>query len=259
MNINFKKIDELLKNQPKIAVAFSGGVDSTVLLHYIISIKGAENVIALTAHTVLLTTEEIAQTAEIAKEFGVEHILLPVDVLKIEQLRNNHKDRCYHCKKFIFNTIIDNINKEYYIVEGTNFDDLDAYRPGYSALQELEIISPFAICKITKKEIREYAEINNLSVAQKPSTPCFATRFEYNSHISEKEIIRAQKGEELLKKYGQSRLRIHGKIARIEIDQQYFSQIIHDFELIKSLRDLGYLYVTLDLEGFLSGSMDKNI
>ena len=146
------------------------------------------------------------------------------------------------------------------IMDGTNEDDLHVYRPGIRALRELSIISPLAETEMTKEEIRRMAEEYGLSVATKPSTPCLATRFPYGTQLTYEKMRQVENGEEILKSFGfyNVRLRVHDDIARIETDKEDFEQLLkHKEEIVKELKKIGYDYITLDLEGFRSGSMDK--
>ena len=176
-------------------------------------------------------------------------------------IQNNPPDRCYICKKNIFSKLIQKSEelKTTVVLDGTNKDDLTLYRPGIRALKELGILSPLANAGLTKKDVREIAEYYNISTAGRPSTPCFATRFPYNTVITKRDIERAEEGENYLKSLGlyNVRLRVHGNIARIEVDENYFNTIIlNKAEIISKLKEIGYNYVTLDLECFRSGSMD---
>lgn len=146
------------------------------------------------------------------------------------------------------------------IMDGTNEDDLHVYRPGLRALKELGIISPLAEEKVTKAEVRELAEEYGLSVASKPAMPCLATRFPYGTDLTYEKLEKVEKGEAFIRKLGlyNLRLRVHGGIARVEVDEQEIAKILqHREEIVRYLRQLGYSYITLDLEGFRSGSMDE--
>lgn len=256
------KIDELktyLKNlnEQGLCLAFSGGIDSTLLLYMCKDL----NILALTFDSNFQTKEEIELTKELCKKYGVKQVVIEQNVFENPIILENPKDRCYHCKKFLFENAIKiaNENGIKNIIDGTNFDDLGVYRPGRKALKELGVISPFAKFEITKKEIRDYAKECGIEIFSKPSSPCLATRFPYGTKLTQEKLDIVEKGEQFLKNVGFDccRLRIHGDIARIEVLPEYFEKLLLQKEkLIKELKQLGIKYITLDLEGFRSGSMD---
>ena len=237
-----------------ISLAFSGGIDSLLLLY----LCKNKNVKAYTFKSVFQTDEEIDFTKDICKEFSVEQEIIQYYPLEDELIKNNPKDRCYYCKKLMFSLLAKRAGKTV-IIDGTNADDLNCYRPGLKALKELGIISPFAECGITKEEIREYTKRCGIKYFSKPSTPCFATRFPYNTLITENDIEKVKSAEKILQQNGfaSCRVRLHNDIARIEINPNKFNEIIKKKDLlIKQLKKIGITYITLDLEGFRSGSMD---
>lgn len=260
------KLTEFIHNCTKndIAIAFSGGVDSSLLLK--IACESAKinktKVYAVTIHTMLNIVKEKNFTVEISKEMGAIPKIIEIDELNEAGITDNPKNRCYLCKKYMFSKIIDfaksvNVN---IILDGTNFDDLNTYRPGIKALAELGIFSPLAKLYITKEDVRKMAYEYNISASDKPSTPCLATRFEYGTKLSYDEIRKIEKAEEYITSLGfyNVRLRVHGKIARIEVDSTNLINLIQKKEdVISYLKTLGFKYVTVDLEGFVSGSMDR--
>lgn len=263
-----KAINEKIKNlvNDGLCVAFSGGVDSSLILK-IACIEGEK--LKKEVHAVTFVTKlhpqadlEIAKT--IAKEVGARHHVIKIDELDNDKILHNPIDRCYHCKKFLFETLI-KFTKTLgvkNIVDGTNFDDLSQYRPGIKALDELHIISPLVDCKVTKKEVREMAKSLNLSVSERPSTPCMATRLPYNTKIDFDILKKIETGENILKNMGfaVNRLRAHDNIARIEVKKEDFNLIIKKSdEITNALKKLGFEYITFDLEGFRSGSMDTHL
>lgn len=246
----------------RVVVAFSGGVDSSLLLALAKEAAGAKaRVCAVTMQTRLHPAAEIAAAARAAAELGVEHTVLTVDELAEAGIEENPVDRCYRCKRHLFRKIREWAG-EAQILEGTNADDLGVYRPGIRALKELGIVSPLALAGITKAEVRGLAEQYGLSAAKRASTPCMATRFPYGTKLSYEALGRAAQGEAYLKNLGvyNVRLRVHGDTARIEVDPDDFSAVLSERAgIVRYLKELGYTYVTLDLEGFRSGSMDEKI
>lgn len=246
-----------------ICIAFSGGVDSSLILKVACETakKHNKNVYAVTFDTKLHSMSDIAISKAVAKDMGAIHKIIQVNEFENEEFVNNPVDRCYQCKKFLFTKLLEfaKNNNLKYVVDGTNADDLNEYRPGLKALKELGVISPLAKCGITKKEVREMAKELNISVATRPSTPCLATRLPYNTKITPKLLEKIEKSEEFIKKLGFDviRVRVHDNIARIEIDKEEFSSFLQKRDLIINyLKELGFVYITLDLEGFRSGSMD---
>lgn len=279
MNCYEEKKAELKKQIRKYAekdcmVAFSGGVDSSLLLKLMCesaednqeslpqSGSRASKVYAVTMQTRLHPVQEITHAKKVAEEIGAEHIIIKVDELLDAGIENNPPDRCYLCKKHLFQKMKQKASELSVetILEGTNEDDLHTYRPGLKAIQELGVISPLADARFTKEEVRALAAEYGLSVSTRPAVPCLATRFPYGTRLSYEELQRVEQGEEYLKKSGfyNVRLRVHGSVARIEVDLEQFPLVMeHRVEIISYIKDLGYGYVALDMEGFRSGSMDS--
>lgn len=248
-----------------IALAFSGGVDSTLLLAVLAKLHQAQQfpLTILTMHTVLQSAQEIAEAKELAAKFGLRHEVFSFTPFSVDEVCNNRIDRCYHCKKAIFSKFTDYAAKHHlkYLIDGTNADDLDVYRPGRKALKELGVISPLAELGISKKQIRQISAELGLPTASKPSVPCMATRFAYNTHLDDQAIQRATDGETLIRRMFPQikdiRLRIHGSLVRLEVSKEQISSVCDKAQdIVDGFKKLGFDYITLDLEGFRSGSFD---
>ena len=249
-----------------MAVAFSGGVDSSLLLKMAVIYAKEQGrlVYGITAHTELHPASDAKNAEKVAKETGAEYILLKTEELKQADISQNPVDRCYRCKKYLFGKIKEKAERSgaEIILEGTNAEDLLAYRPGIRAIEELDIKSPLKEAGFTKAEVRKLAFQYGISVAERPSAPCLATRFPYGETLTNLKLENVEKGEAFLKALGMYnvRLRVHGNIARIEVDEEDMAVLLlHKKEAAAYLKELGYSYITMDLEGFRSGSMDIGI
>lgn len=249
-----------------ICLAFSGGVDSSLLLKTAADAvkKTGKKVYAVTFDSRLHPTCDLEIAARVAGELGGIHKVVSVNELDQEEIRFNPVNRCYLCKKKLFLSL-KNFAEEMkipVIMDGTNEDDLHVYRPGIKALRELGIISLLARLHITKAQVKELAAWYGISVASRPSAPCMATRLPYNTEIDYEILERIGKGEEYIKSLipGNVRLRLHRDIVRIEVDQDSMVELLKiGGEVISYLKSLGFSYITMDMEGFRSGSMDVGI
>lgn len=270
MNFKDKKnaleayVDGLLRED--VAIAFSGGVDSTLLLSLCreASLRHGTTVHAFTVHSDMHPLGDIGHARKIAADAGVHFAELSVDELAEAGIANNPPDRCYLCKHALFSKIKDKAAAMgiTHVIEGTNEDDLHVYRPGLRALKELGIVSPLAMFHLTKAEVRAMAAERGLSVARRPSSPCMATRFPYGTALTYDLMRRVDEAESWLRGQGFAnvRVRVHGDIARVETDAADLGRILEMREaVIAELKGKGFSYVTLDLEGFRSGSMDIHI
>ncbi len=252
--------------QKDVVLAFSGGVDSSLLLHMMCE---AAKSYKTTVYAVMIQSElspvkdvEIART--VAGQVGACFDVLTIDELSQPGIYDNRTDRCYICKKYLFSNLIEFAARKSIqtILEGTNADDLHVYRPGIRAVRELGIKSPLADACLTKSEVRVLARKYGISVADRPSSPCLATRFPYGTHLTRAGLKAVEDGEAYIRELGFSnvRLRVYNSLVRIEVDQTQMALLLeHSAQIVGQLKSLGYDYVTLDLEGFRSGSMDIHI
>lgn len=250
---------ELLKLK-KVAVAYSGGIDSSFLLYISNMVLGKENVIAVIGNGVMIPRKDYNQAIEFVKVNNFQYHELPIDCLEVLEFKENHKDRCYHCKKAIMSKIIDYAYSHgyNYVVDGKNTDDTKVYRPGNQATSELGVVSPLANANFDKQTIRHYSKEYGLSFWNKPSNSCLATRFPYNTILSNDSLKQVELVEEMIKNIGipNCRARVHGDILRIEVDPSYFHMILDHRDMIDKLKALGFKFITLDLSGIKSGVFD---
>lgn len=255
-----KKLAVLLEKCMPLAVAFSGGVDSTYLLHEAVK-AGKEKVTALIMKTPSVPEREIDEAVTFCKSRGISFFVLPADPFSAAGFRENGRDRCYICKHFLFSALLEKAKEEGipFVADGTNADDRKEFRPGLRALKELDIRSPLAEAGLTKKEIRELSEKEGLPTWNKPSFSCLATRFPYGEELTVEKLRRTEAAENLLAELGftQRRVRVHGNLARIEVLPAEIPLLLERRDMISDrFEELGFLYTTVDLKGFRSGSMD---
>jgi uncharacterized protein len=263
LNDKLESLVSFLKNK-RVVVAFSGGVDSSLLAF--LSNKYAKQALLVTEKSILYPDDEIRLTSEFAKRHDINHIILERNPLKDEKFRMNPKNRCYICKTGLYEDII-KIKDEHnfdIILDGSNLDDLSDYRPGMQALKELNITTPYIDFKIDKQEIREICKYFNLEVESKPSMACFSSRIPYDQDINEEKLAMIRDAENFLRNtfhLDQLRVRLHeGKLARIELMPEDITNVMNhnNIEKIKAkLKQLGFCYITVDLEGFRSGSLNE--
>lgn len=248
-----------------LAVAYSGGVDSTFLLkvaHDCLKNK----VVAITARSTIFPEEEFKETTAFTRRYGIRHIVIKTDELKIEGFADNRPDRCYLCKSELFSKFRAEAGKHriQWIAEGSNADDVKDYRPGIKALKELGIISPLQEAGFTKNAIRKWSKKMGLPTWDKPSLACLASRFPYGVTITPDKLTQVDEAERFLRKQGfrQVRVRYHGDTARIEVAEaerrKFFDLNLMD-EVNKKFRQIGFAYCALDLQGYRTGSMNEGL
>lgn len=255
-------LKNFFQKEGSAAIAFSGGVDSTLLAKVAHDVLGQKMVAVTLVSNSFPAREKDEATAFCQKE-NIPQIQINYDELAIPHFSENPVDRCYICKKEIFKLILDAASKQGIatVCEGSNIDDTGDYRPGLKAIKELNVKSPLCIAGLTKKEIRSISKDLNLPTWDKPSLACLATRFVYGETITREKLIMVGKAEQLLVDLGfrQMRVRVHGNIARIEVQPEDFEKIMQikiRSQITEEFQQLGFTYVTLDLQGFRSGSMN---
>lgn len=257
------ELENKLKSYGNIAIAFSGGVDSTLLAKAAFEAL-KDNAIAITIHSNMHAGYEIEEAKELAEAIGIKHIILDVDAFDIPKFAENGDLRCYYCKTGIFNTIkrIANENGINNIADGSNLDDLSDYRPGMKALEELNIVSPLKDLNMTKQEIRDLSKEYGLYTWKKAAFACLATRIPTGEPITDLKLRMIEKAEKYLMEKGfiQYRVRCHGDMARIEVDpderNKFFNNTFMD-EVNKKFKEFGFRYVALDFGGYIKGNMNK--
>lgn len=267
MENNTKKLYQIIKDllKEKIVLAFSGGVDSALLLKIATDLRQNKNdVVAMFFKAPSSTEEDLVNAKSLADEMQVKLYIKDVDIFVDDHITNNEKDRCYHCKSHLFNQAIELKNElgYGYVIDGTNTDDHKVYRPGLKALKNLGVVSPLNMAGFSKEMVRALASDLGVSVAKRPSAPCLLTRFPYGTKITPAKLDRLEKAEAFIRDLGfiKFRVRDHSNIARIELEPADFIKFIDKRDLvIKEFKNLGFSYVTLDLEGFRSGSMDEGL
>jgi uncharacterized protein len=257
-----KKLDSILKDLESFVIAFSGGVDSTFLLHRASQLRRVKYA-AVTIRTIYIPKREIDEAAAFCKTHGMNHTIL--DLSFPEEVRYNTVDRCYLCKKKLFVELkkYSDENKFNAVIDGTNEDDNGDFRPGLKALTELGIRSPLMESGLSKREIRELSQQAGLPTWDKPSYACLLSRIPYDTIITEKDLRMVEEAEQFLfeKGYFGTRVRLHGDIARIECMPGYLGKMVQDPDrehIIDNLRKIGFRYISLDLEGYRTGSLNPD-
>ncbi len=257
------KLKKIIKSYGSVIIAFSGGTDSSFLLKIAAEVLG-KNVIAVTVKSPVFPKKELMGAKKITGILNCRHIIIYLNQLEIEALRKNPENRCYICKKELFLKLISIKDKYNFnaIADGTNHDDLYTFRPGRKALRELGIKNPLAESGLTREDIKKYSKILHLPTWNKPALSCLLTRFPYGEKISISKLVKIEKAEEYLHSLGfkQKRVRYQHPAARIEIEKDEIPKLAQNNlreKIVKQFKKMGFKYITLDLEGYRSGSMDE--
>jgi uncharacterized protein len=258
------KLEQLKNNLRKmksVAIAYSGGVDSTFLVNVAHDVLG-DNAVAVTATSSTYPQRELGQAKKITNNIGMKHIIINSEETEIDNFSKNPSNRCYFCKKELFSKIKQVATKENlnYILDGSNVDDTNDYRPGMKAQRELDVVSPLKDVGLTKQEIKELSQTMNLETWDKPAFACLASRFPYGTEITKSRLEQVEKAESFLYALDvkQFRVRYHNEVARIEVSKDDFQVILNNSDkIVNKFKELGFKYVTLDIEGYRTGSMNE--
>jgi uncharacterized protein len=260
----YNSLQQILKKLGKVLVAYSGGVDSTFLLKVAVDTLGFENVLACISAGIVEPKHVLQRAKKFAKDLKVHLEIIDTDELADANFIANKADRCFHCKSHLCQILLDvaNQNGFKHVIFGTNYDDLGDFRPGNLAMKIFGIRSPLAEAELTKQDIRALSRKLGLETADVPSSPCLASRLAYGLEINEERIKQIEQAEDFLRQLGlaEFRVRHHDTIARIEVHPQDFKKISVEptrSKIIKKLKSIGFKYITLDLQGFRSGSLNE--
>ena len=261
LNEKIETLEEILIELERIVVAFSGGVDSSFLLKIGTNTLG-NNCIAVILKTPVHSQLELDQAKKIADSFDVPLEIISIDITLLDDFKENSSERCYFCKKYMFSKITEFANEQNisHVIEGSNIDDLTDYRPGLEALKELKILSPLVQAGFTKEDIRTASNRYGLKTWDKPANPCLATRIPYGIKISKDILSKIEKAEEYLQSIGliKYRVRYHDSIARIEANKEDVKILLtKSEEIVQNFKNIGFHYITLDLEGYRMGSLNE--
>jgi uncharacterized protein len=254
-----------IKSLESLLVAFSGGVDSTFLLavaHQTLK----ERAIAATASSEIHLNLELKEASDFTRKRDIKHVVFPSDEMSLPVFVSNGPDRCYHCKRNLFDSVfaIAKENDITHVAHGANLDDLNDYRPGFRAAKETGVIAPLIDAGLNKEEIRFLSREMGLSTWNKPAMPCLATRIPYESLITSEKLKMIEQAETFLLKQGFTEIRVrhHGSIAKIEVNAGRLKDILNERirkSILEKFREIGFEHIALDLEGYVSGKMNRSV
>lgn len=255
----FRRLCDIIKKCESGVVAFSGGVDSSLLAYLCHQLQGKS--LSVTADSPTLPRNELSGAVEFAKRYNLNHRIISYNELEDERFARNDEMRCFYCKDGLFSVLDEIREKEGYdcVMDGSNFDDLDDYRPGRKAAERNNVVSPLIEAELDKEDIRTVSRILGLPTWDKPQMACLSSRFPRNVRINEDDLKKVEKAEIAIKKLGYKdvRVRFHGEIARIEIGKGQDIDLRKLRQLVPKIKELGFKFVTLDLEGYRTGSLNE--